>query len=72
MTCLDSPVDGPSVARPSFISLIPGGPQEFPNDPLLEAIRQNHRPVNPKRIPKTQAFDRLHRNCPHKNCNPPF
>lgn len=30
----------PLVARPSYVSLIPGGRQDFPIDPKLEVYRQ--------------------------------
>lgn len=31
--------DGPVMARPGFVSLIPGGKQEFPNDPVADRAR---------------------------------
>lgn len=31
--------DGPRMARPGFVSLLPGGKQEFPNDPIADAAR---------------------------------
>ena len=31
--------DGPRLARPGFVSLLPGGKQEFPNDPIADAAR---------------------------------
>jgi len=31
--------DGPRLARPGFVSLLPGGKQEFPNDPVADAAR---------------------------------
>jgi hypothetical protein len=46
--------DGPTVSRPGYVSLIPGGPQNFPEDPKLEALRQAHPPINPKRRPQEE------------------
>jgi len=31
--------DGPRMARPAFVSLLPGGKQEFPNDPIADTVR---------------------------------
>lgn len=31
--------DGPMLARPGFVSLLPGGRQEFPNDPIADQHR---------------------------------
>jgi hypothetical protein len=31
--------DGPRMARPAFVSLLPGGKQEFPNDPIADVAR---------------------------------
>ena len=31
--------DGPRMARPWFASLLPGGKQEFPNDPIADNSR---------------------------------
>ena len=33
------PQDGPRMARPGFVSLLPGGKQNFPNDPVGDAHR---------------------------------
>jgi len=32
--------DGPQVARPGFVSLIPGGRMVFPNDPIGDRSRE--------------------------------
>ena len=32
-------IDGPSRARPTFVSYLAGGQQNFPNDPVLVAAR---------------------------------
>lgn len=32
-------VEGPRAARPAFVSYLPGGQQNFPNDPVLDAAR---------------------------------
>lgn len=42
-------LDGPRYPKPGYVSLIPGGPQVFPDDPVLETLRQARRPINPRR-----------------------
>jgi hypothetical protein len=53
--------DGPRMARPGFVLLLPGGRQEFPNDPIADAARNQQvreaaqregRTLITRRIPK--------------------
>lgn len=40
----------PLVARPSYVSLIPGGPQDFPEDPKLEEYRQRQQRIRDRAL----------------------
>jgi hypothetical protein len=51
---------GPQVARPGYVSLIPGGPQVFPNDP-----------VNEKELERRESARRFLENTPlHRRRRP--
>ena len=42
--------DGPRVARPGFVSMIPGGRQVFPHDPVADATRNQQVKRDAKRL----------------------
>jgi hypothetical protein len=50
--------DGPRMARPSFVSWLPGGRQDFPNDPVADRARHERLKkegrVTTRRIPQNK------------------
>jgi hypothetical protein len=51
--------DGPRMARPGFVSLLPGGKQVFPIDPVLDAARNRQVKEQARREGRTLITRRI-------------